>query len=932
MHMIPTSGSTMQGSTMLRFFTATSAYGVKKYFETADYYSQGNETVGHWGGTLAEQLGLSGPVTQEAFERLCDNLDPATDEQLTPRMNDNRRVGEDMIYSLPKDVGAAIMLASPERRDALLAIAGERANQVQGMIEADVQTRVRRHGAFTNRDTGNMCWAGFLHTTSRPVNGQPPDPHPHWHMFTFNATADPVEERIKAIEMANVYRDRPYYEAVFFSLVAKDFAERGYPIERRADGKWGFAGMQPLAATFSKRTDAIEETARQLNITQPGRKAELGAKTRAKKQQELSPEQLRAAWFDQLGDGDREALARLHGFGMGMGKDVTARDAVAFALDHLSEQRSAFPERELMRVALLHGLGNVTLEQVAAELPRQGVIVDVIDGRRMATTDALQQEERTIARIAGCGRGSVCPIGVADGLTRTMPDGKALNEGQWQAATGLLTSCNRVNLVEGPAGAGKSSMLSKFDEGMRRQGETVTYLASSTDAVGVLAKDGFEVHTVARFLLDARMQNAAAGGRVVVDETSMLGHKDAVKLLRLAEQKDLKLIFVGDPMQHGAVPRGAFLRVLKDYGGIQSFRLTEILRQETPAYRAAAGLLSEGKSLEGFHALDALGWVKELGDDGARTHAIAAEYVQALADNASVLVVSPTHAEAAGITAAIRGQLRAAGKLGQQEHAFTRLVSTNASEAERGQVFTYHAGDVLQFHQNARGFKKGDRLTVTDPALVPVELAGKFSVYRPETIMLAVGDRLRFTGNVATNGGGTLKNGANHTVAEITSNGSIRLDNGKIIAADAGHFRHGFVDTSFASQGKTVKRVILAMSSRSLPATNAEQLYVSASRGKESVSLYTDDKAAIASAIGRSSHKLAALDLKSDRQKEQERQRRLLEEYRQHQLRLATSTRQRSAWDHTPASDRPDTGFHPALGHAARRLAEEQGRDAGHGR
>ena len=52
------------------------------------------------------------------------------------------------------------------------------------------------------------------------------------------------------------------------------------------------------------------------------------------------------------------------------------------------------------------------------------------------------------------------------------------------------------------------------------------------------------------------MQAAAQGGRVVIDETSMLGHKDAVELFRVAKENDLKLIFVGDPMQHGASAAG----------------------------------------------------------------------------------------------------------------------------------------------------------------------------------------------------------------------------------------------------------------------------------------------------------------------------------------------------------------------------------------
>ena len=40
-----------------------------------------------------------------------------------------------------------------------------------------------------------------------------------------------------------------------------------------------------------------------------------------------------------------------------------------------------------------------------------------------------------------------------------------------------------------------------------------------------------------------------------------------------------------------------------------------------------------------------------------------------------------------------------------------------------------------------RAFTKGQRLTVTDPAAVPLEHAGKFSLYRPETISLAEGDK-----------------------------------------------------------------------------------------------------------------------------------------------------------------------------------------------
>ena len=79
------------------------------------------------------------------------------------------------------------------------------------------------------------------------------------------------------------------------------------------------------------------------------------------------------------------------------------------------------------------------------------------------------------------------------------------------------------------------------------------------------------------------------------------------------------------------------------------------------------------------------------------------------------------------ITQEIRSQLRAAGKLGAEDHEFTRLVAVNASEPERGQATTFRPGDVLQFHQNAPGFTKGERLSVTDPAAVPLEHAARSS-------------------------------------------------------------------------------------------------------------------------------------------------------------------------------------------------------------
>lgn len=571
--------------------------------------------------------------------------------------------------------------------------------------------------------------------------------------------------------------------------------------------------------------------------------------------------------------------------------------AVDFAVRHHGEQESCIRWEDLAATAMERSMGSATPADIEREARRQGILTSQLDGRRMATTPELQAEERSISDIAAGGRGSVAPVGGVESLTRRLPDGKSLNDGQFENAAGLLESENRVNLVEGPAGAGKTSMLAKFDEGVRRAGQPVEYLAMTAKATEVLRNDRFNAHTLAHFLLDEKMQARATGGRVVVDEVSLMGHKDAFRLFTLAKQLDLKLVLVGDPMQHGSVGRGAVMRLLKDYGGIKPFRLTEILRQrqaDDARYLTAATQLSEGKTGDGFDTLDAMGWVREIGDATDRYRHIAADYLQSLDDGKSCLVVSPTHAEGARITHEIRAQLRDAGKLGAEDREFTRLVAAEASEAEKGEATSYRPGDVLVFHQNAKGFQKGQRVTVTDPAAVPVQFAGRFSLYRPEAIALADGDLLHFTGTVKTlDGKHTLKNGMTKAVAGFTGNGNIRLDNGWEVAFDAGHFRHGHVETSFGSQGSTVQRAILAMSSASLPATNQEQMYVSSSRAKDRMTLYTDNKEEVRDAVQRSSKKLLASDMPDATAKTGNRRHRHQDQKR----RLSLIDRVRAAWD-----------------------------------
>src|SRR5262249_46238973 len=130
-------------------------------------------------------------------------------------------------------------------------------------IEREMKTRVRRKGQDTDRTTGNMVWAEFIHTTSRPVDGLP-DPQLHAHCFAFNVTWDKEEQHFKAGQFAGIKRDAPYFQAAFRVRLANKLQEIGFAVERKGYD-FELAGMpRDVLKRFSRRTTQIEKVAGEL--------------------------------------------------------------------------------------------------------------------------------------------------------------------------------------------------------------------------------------------------------------------------------------------------------------------------------------------------------------------------------------------------------------------------------------------------------------------------------------------------------------------------------------------------------------------------------------------------------------------------------------------------------------------------------------------
>lgn len=843
---------------MLRIIAGTSAGQAKSYFSTADYYTEGQELTGQWRGEAAKRLGLSGAIMAKDWDRLCDNRHPQTAEKLTLRTKEQRRVGYDFNFHVPKSLSVLYGLTEDEQ---LLAAFRESVNETMRDMEAEMQTRVRKRGQNQDRTTGNLVWGEFVHLTSRPVNGIP-DPHLHAHCFAMNVTYDEQEHAWKAGQFGNLKRDAPYFEAKFHSRLGRRLADLGIEVERTRTG-WEIAGISPsIIGKFSRRTQEIEEEARKRGITDPALKAELGAKTRERKQKHLTRSELRQEWMSRLTEDERDSLAsaaaRVGGPSLAESRE-SARAGISMAADHCFERQSVVPERTLLAESLKRSVGKASLQTVEQEFHKENFLIRERHCRRMATTTAVLAEEQAMIGFAREGRGTRPQLGKGHhDFSR-----KWLNEGQRQAVEHVLSSRDRVMLIRGAAGTGKTSMMQEAVEAIESSGKHVfTFAPSARASRGVLKDHGFQnADTVARLLVDEQLQQATKGQVIWIDEAGMIGSRTITHLFGLADRLDARVILSGDRRQHGSVERGSPLRLLEEEAGLVPAEIKEIQRQQK-GYKQAVLALSEGRITDGFRQLDEMHWIREV-PTTERYRILAIDYVDTMNRGETALVISPTHLEGERCTNAIREGLKSNGRLEIEERRFATLYKSDLTEGERRDAVNYSPGDVLVFHQNAKGFTKGQRVEIGDTP-PPLDQAARFQLFHPGFLDIAEGEVLRITHNGKTlDGRGRLNNGDLLHVTGFDKSGNILTQEKKTIAKEFGHLDYGYVTTSHGSQGTDVNRVLIGQSADSFPASNTAQFYVSVSRGQKQATIYTDHKADLLDAVRRSDDRISATELLS---------------------------------------------------------------------
>src|SRR5271157_5192776 len=106
-----------------------------------------------------------------------------------------------------------------------------------------------------------------------------------------------------------------------------------------------------------------------------------------------------------------------------------------------------------------------------------------------------------------------------------------------------------------------------------------------------------------------------------------------------------------------------------------------------------------------------------------------------------------------------------------------------------------------------------------------------------------------------------IKSSILRTVVGI-GEGKIMFDKGEIVRNGASlHLDQGIAVTSHASQANTVDQVIVSVPVRSFSQANEAQFYVSMSRARFAMHVFTDSKVALRDAVSRPSKRLSSWEL-----------------------------------------------------------------------
>jgi len=858
--------------------------------EQQNYWSRERQAYSEWRGALAEEWNLIGAVRAEHFARLSQGQHPETSTQLVQHQpaktyeneygkeitSVEHRAGWDATFSAPKSVSLTALVGGDSRvREA------HRESVRVAIDELQRYTQARIGNIHAPETTGKLIAATFEHDTARPVDGYAA-PQLHTHAVIFNVT-ERDNCHTRALQERSLFQSQRYVTSVYRSELAVRLQKLGYEIETGKHGQPEIRGYtQEYLDASSPRREQIKEHLQEIGRDGAGAAQVAAHRTRDKKEiqsQEMVLQRHRdlSAQFGHQAD-RVVALARERIHQQQQQPEKSVQQAATYARNHVFERSAVQDERAILQSMLDRGMGQLTYGDARREFAHRVAAGEFRSlGHReghaapqYTTTEMLRMEKEIIRYMrAGNERNYGHPMMISPPLRIDIEDRHPeLSVSQYHAVDEIFLSREKIVGLEGVAGAGKTTTLAVIREGAAADGYRVEGFAPTSRAAQKLAEAGIETSTLQRHLAKGKQPDTGEKRLFVLDESSLASTKQMHEFIERLQPKD-RVLLVGDTRQHESVEAGRPFAQLQE-AGMKTVRLDQILRQRDPGLKEAVEQLARGEIRAAMENLDRQQRVHEFTTREERIGAIAREYARS---PESTLVVSPDNRSRSEINQRIHSELQAHGTVSRNEHTVTTLAPRQEmTGADRTWAAQYQIDDILRYSRGSKetGIGKGkyarvasidaekNLLTVrrsdgTEQTYDPRRQMG-VTVYREQEKAFAAGDRIQFT---APSNGMKIANRELGTVEEIAPNGKMRvhLDGGRRVAVDPAeypHLDHGYAVTSHSSQGQTADRVLIhadtSLAAKDL--LNNRMAYVSVSRGQWDAQIFTNDRSALASALG----------------------------------------------------------------------------------
>jgi conjugative relaxase-like TrwC/TraI family protein len=862
-----------------------------------NYYSEGDHIGGAWQGKLAKEWGLQGEVREEHFGRLAHGQHPVTGEQLvrhqTAREYVNgrgetvstmeHRAGWDATFSAPKSVSLTALVGGD---DHVRQAHRESVKVALGEMEKYVQARMGgNHPAET---TGKWVAASFEHDSARPVNGYAA-PQLHTHVVFFNLTETQNGES-RALQPHELYRSQQYATAIYRSELALRLKDQGYDIEKGKSGQPEIRGYtREYLDASSPRSQQIQAYLEQQGVRGAGAAQIAAHQTRDDKLSAITHTEMQQKHRDgaaQFGQQPEQVIRAAHERRVeqeALQKHQHLESALTYAQEKNLERHAVTDERELMRDALKHSMGEASFAEIRERFYKRIQSRDLIEVESKSPARAFTTEQ-----MIGYERDTVAEMRREQNLDNPLVSMETwryveekhphLSTSQRAAVEQILTSHDKISGLEGVAGAGKTTSLAAVREAAEHEGYKVFGLSPTSRAAQKLAESGIESGTLQRHLARGEQPDGGQKTLYILDESSLASTKQMNELLHRLQSAD-RVLLVGDKRQHESVEAGRPYWQLQE-AGMHTARLHEVVRQKEPVLKEAVEQLARGDVHGAVANLDQQGRVHEIVVREERLGAIAREFARG---PQGTLVISPDNESRRELNTLIHRQMQVRGDVNPEEHKLRVLDSRNEmTGADRQWAAQYGEGDLVRYSRGSKvlGIDPGEyarvdrvnarenRITVerengVQQTYDPRRLSG-VSVYQEVQRAFSQGDRVQFTApskelQVANRELGTIEG------VSLSGNLEIRMDSGREIRfniREHPHLDHGYAVTSHSSQGQTARRVLIHVDTdKSELLVNDRFAYVSVSRAQHDAHIYTNDGSKLSRTLSRESSQRTATDL-----------------------------------------------------------------------